>query len=471
MPSKENIILRATIVFNMIVLAILLGCQSMKQDEYEQTEGIDEFFHTLDQCDRDHQIIAYGDNLCLDAELFKTQYLAYASVASVKDSQVSRLLFLEELIDRMNIARWAESKSLLSEEDVIMNLEGHLRVQTAKKWTQDQVRPLVKEITNEDIRHAFKKKNPRLELAQIFAFEQSVITEYQQRLQNGEDFILLAKESMKKVGEDSTHYYMGWIGWKDMGIGPEDTAYSLEPGQISTPVSSRNGWHIFLLLNKEERFYADQSTFENERQSLAEAIYARRVEERSHSWVDSLRMQYLLELHTSNLASLEEWLKQQNLQSSPYLIQEKARLEIQDETFRLDEDVILAKYGPYNFTTKDFLIALPHIPTYLLTNRMREAVEFAITDYLFSEKAIQDSYLNDSAIQNLLRLAKINVLNSKAVQIYTQKLMGSEASEETVFDPAWIINTRNQLIQELKPSLESVKIDTHALNASIPYIF
>ena len=46
MPSKENIILRATIVFNMIVLAILLGCNWMKQNEYEQTEGIDEFFHT-----------------------------------------------------------------------------------------------------------------------------------------------------------------------------------------------------------------------------------------------------------------------------------------------------------------------------------------------------------------------------------------------------------------------------------------
>ena len=82
-------------------------------------------------------------------------------------------------------------------------------------------------------------------------------------------------------------------------------------------------------------------------------------------------------------------------------------------TLRLDEDVILAKYGPYNFTTKDFLIALPHIPTYLLTNRMREAVEFALTDYLFSKKAIQDSYLNDSAIQNLLRLLKSMYLTQK----------------------------------------------------------
>ena len=115
---------------------------------------------------------------------------------------------------------------------------------------------------------------------------------------------------------------MGWIGWKDMGIGPEDTATHLNLARLVHPSLHVTGG-ISLLLNKEERFYADQSTFENERQSLAEAIYARRVEERSHSWVDSLRMQYLLELHTSNLASLEEWLKQQNLQSSPYLIQEK----------------------------------------------------------------------------------------------------------------------------------------------------
>ena len=73
--------------------------------------------------------------------------------------QVSRLLFLEELIDRMNIARWAESKSLLSEEDVIMNLEGHLRVQTAKMDSRSS-KTIGKKITNEDIRHAFRKKYP-----------------------------------------------------------------------------------------------------------------------------------------------------------------------------------------------------------------------------------------------------------------------------------------------------------------------
>ena len=444
MPSKEPTPFLSIIVLTIILLSTLLGCQSNNQDEYVRVEDIQEFFNDLEPCDRNQPIVAYTDDLCLDAELFKTQYLAYASVASVRDSQESRLLFLEELIHRSSVARWAESENLLSEEGVKMNLEGHLRVQTAKKWIQDQVRPVVDKATQEDIRDAFRKKNSRLELAQIFTREQSKITEYQQRIQNGEDFIALAKEAMKIIGEDTTQYYMGWVGWKDMGIGPENMAYSLEPGQISAPVSSRNGWHIFLLLNKEERFYADLSTFENERQSLAEAIYARRVEERSQSWVDSLRSQYPLELYTSHLESLKGWLNQQNLQSSPYLIQEKARQEIQEELFELDLEVVLANVGPYNFTTHDFLIALPHIPSYLLTSSIRGAVEFALTDYLFSKEAVEDGYLDDSAIKNLLRLAKINALNTTAAQRYSQ---------------------------ELTPTLESVNIDTQALNASIPYIF
>ena len=444
MPSKEPTPFLSIIVLTIILLSTLLGCQSNNQDEYVRVEDIQEFFNDLEPCDRNQPIVAYTDDLCLDAELFKTQYLAYASVASVRDSQESRLLFLEELIHRLSVARWAESENLLSEEGVKMNLEGHLRVQTAKKWIQDQVRPVVDKATQEDIRDAFRKKNSRLELAQIFTREQSKITEYQQRIQNGEDFIALAKEAMKIIGEDTTQYYMGWVGWKDMGIGPENMAYSLEPGQISAPVSSRNGWHIFLLLNKEERFYADLSTFENERQSLAEAIYARRVEERSQSWVDSLRSQYPLELYTSHLESLKGWLNQQNLQSSPYLIQEKARREIQEELFELDLEVVLANVGPYNFTTHDFLIALPHIPSYLLTSSIRGAVEFALTDYLFSKEAVKDGYLDDSAIKNLLRLAKINALNTTAAQRYSQ---------------------------ELTPTLESVNIDTQALDASIPYFF
>ena len=444
MPSKEPTPFLSIIVLTIILLSTLLGCQSNNQDEYVRVEDIQEFFNDLEPCDRNQPIVAYTDDLCLDAELFKTNYLAYASVASVRDSQESRLLFLEELIHRLSVARWAESENLLSEEGVKMNLEGHLRVQTAKKWIQDQVRPVVDKATQEDIRDAFRKKNSRLELAQIFTREQSKITEYQQRIQNGEDFIALAKEAMKIIGEDTTQYYMGWVGWKDMGIGPENMAYSLEPGQISAPVSSRNGWHIFLLLNKEERFYADLSTFENERQSLAEAIYARRVEERSQSWVDSLRSQYPLELYTSHLESLKGWLNQQNLQSSPYLIQEKARQEIQEELFELDLEVVLANVGPYNFTTHDFLIALPHIPSYLLTSSIRGAVEFALTDYLFSKEAVEDGYLDDSAIKNLLRLAKINALNTTAAQRYSQ---------------------------ELTPTLESFNIDTQALDASIPYFF
>ena len=462
---------RAPILIVLVLLMALTQCEKIEKDSSVDFEDTVAFFQSLPLCDREYQLIAYSGDLCLDVELFKTQYVAYASVASVRDSQKSRLLFLEEIMNRMAIAQWAETNNLLSDESIQMNLEGHLRVQTAKKWVQDQVRSLVSNASNEEVRNAFRKKNTRLELAQIFSQNEADIINYERRLQNGEDFSSLAKESMLKVGEDSSRYYMGWIGWKDMGIGPENAAYSLEIGEISAPTPSLNGWHMFLLMNKEERFFADLSTFENERQSLSEAIFARRIEERSQAWVDSVRKQYPLELYSSALGELEQWLGAQNLQLSPYLIQEKARLEIQNRTFEFNEETTLASIGPFSFTTKDFLIALPHIPNYLLSGSLRGAIEFALTDYLFSQKALQEGYFNDTTVQNLLRLAKINALNTHAFREYTQTLLTSEDAPNAVMDAEWMINARMQLIQQLQPSLNALTVDTNALDNSLPYFF
>lgn len=158
MDFKDLFLFRAPILIGLVLLTALTQCEEVEKESSVGFEDTDAFFQTLPLCDREYQLIAYSGDLCLDVELFKTQYLAYASVASVRDSQKSRLLFLEELMNRMAIAQWAEANNLLSDESIKMNLEGHLRVQTAKKWVQDQVRPLVSHASNEEVRHAFRKK-------------------------------------------------------------------------------------------------------------------------------------------------------------------------------------------------------------------------------------------------------------------------------------------------------------------------
>ena len=238
---------------------------------------------------RFNNIIAYNEHICISDEVFVRAYTSFASVAPIKDSQKQRIDFLEELINRQSVAYWATEMNQDQSIRTKRFFTGHLRTQLAKQWVKDEVEKITKRPSEHDIREAFYRSNTRIAVEQIFAPTSEQIIHYHQQLEDGDNFKQLAKISMIRAGTDSSAYNMGWIEWRDLGLGPESVAYALDIGEISEPVSSLNGWHIFRLTNKEEKFYADASTFENNRESLQEAIYARMFEENSTRWIDSVK--------------------------------------------------------------------------------------------------------------------------------------------------------------------------------------
>ncbi len=76
----------------------------------------------------------------------------------------------------------------------------------------------------------------------------------------GGDFAQIAKEQSEDTGSRDAGGSLGFIG-RGTTVKPfEDTAFALEPGQISDPIQSEFGWHIILV---EERKGAIDKSYED----------------------------------------------------------------------------------------------------------------------------------------------------------------------------------------------------------------
>ena len=137
-------------------------------------------------------------------------------------------------------------------------LEGY-RKQLAKSYLTD------KEITDKLIQEAYDRSKQEVNVSHILigcdenanpadtlaAYKKAL--EFRARLEKGEDFAKLAKESAEKhKGDPSAKDNGGLIGWFTVfqTVYPfESAAYNLKPGQISQPVRTQFGYHI-VKLNK-----------------------------------------------------------------------------------------------------------------------------------------------------------------------------------------------------------------------------
>lgn len=416
-------------------------------------------------CQDPKRRLAYNEYICISSDLFVSTYTSFTSVAPVKDSQEQRLEFLAELIQRQSVAYWATETNQDQSTRVKRFFTGHLRTQLAKQWVKDEVETITNEPNEPDTREAFNRINTRILLEQIFAPSPEQITAYHQQLVQGANFEQLAKASMIQAGIDSLAYMMGWIEWRDLGLGPESVAYNLDIGEISEPVSSLNGWHIFRLTNKEEKFYADGTTFENNRESLREAMYARMFEENSTRWIDSVKNVTPLSIQGKALEEFEQQIKM-ILPNSPSLLLKQlssSREASTDSVFSASYE--LANINGHIFTGEDFISALPQIPEFIVKQDLQQALEIAVLDFYLSIEAQKKGYLYHPKVFTLLSIARQNILYDQAIELSALQRFGNNLADN------WFSETKPIVDSLSRNYRQHVIIDTTQLDRLLPYFF
>lgn len=335
--------------------------------------------------------VATWQEITIDLDEFEEEYMRYASMAPIQDSPDARIEYAYVMLERKVIATLGAEQGLDSLREVQLDIRRKRETALRRAYLESIAKPKLRIPGEEEIREGFQRSNTRLLLEQLYANDQPTIQRYAARLRGGERFETVAIESMRKAGVPDSSYRMGWVGFEMMDEAPETVAFSLrDSGQVSEPVKSLRGWHIFRLLARKETFYADGSTFQNARENIAFKLYHRRFEEITVPFTDSLMRSHRLVTYLDRLQ--QAWVEIAPL--VPSTISYLSVLQMNQELLalkpqRLSRATPLAMVGNQAFTFGQLMDRLPDLPVETLTPNLRAALEIAIRDSVLAARAEQ----------------------------------------------------------------------------------
>ncbi len=411
------------------------------------------FFIGIISCSKEKSVlpnyVAKWNSIEVDSLVFKSQYVRYVSTASVYDSPENREEFSRQLLERRIIAQRASTFGFDTLNSVQNEIFRSKEVALAKYYIRSRINPKVKSPSENEIREAFERSNTQVLLQQIYASGKEQIQNYERLLsENQNKFEELAKQSMVEAGETPETYNMGWVQWNEMDLDPEKTAFSLQTGQISEPVQSLAGWHIFRVANRKETSFADNTTYQNAKEAIAQTIERRRFEEASVQYIDSVLRNTELAMYPKNAALLWDYL-------SPKLPNNKK--EIQQVLIResnvfngteLPSDLTLAVLNGEPFSIGDFMKRLPNIPYWQLQPNLRPALETVLKDKLFADKALEEDFEQHPQVQKEIDISKTSALNNVFVSAVSDTLNTDQ------FARFWYEKRKNNFIKNSQRVIE-----------------
>jgi hypothetical protein len=340
------------------------------------------------------------------------EYRRFVITAPVDDDLANREAYARRMLERAVIADVGRRRGLEHRPEVRAFVGRARKMAIRRGFLQQEIGATIPDPSEDDIREAFRRANTRLRLQQIFAGTKREADSLHRSYSSGISFDTLASRSMRDRGIDTGPVPgdMGWVSWNDMDLAPEQTAFSLEHGEVSEPVESLVGWHIFRLLDRKETVRLDATAYQSRRDRLAFEWKQRRFDEASARSIR--RIIHSHELATDTRTLLQVWRQIRpaipaSATPPPLLLDyELARLDAAE----IDRSTVVAWVDHAPFTIGQFLDQLPDVPQGYWTADLRPALEIAIRDSLLTAAALEEGYRDDAEVSDAAESALLTAL-------------------------------------------------------------
>lgn len=376
-------------------------------------------------------IVAAWQDVRLTLSDFERSYFQYWQATSAPDSPALRREVARQLIEQELIARRGREAGLHLDPGVQARLRQDVGLYLRRRYLERMIRDTIPKPAPAETRDALQRQQRRLYVRQLFARTEDDVRRLRARVEAGEPFAQVARETMPDSAVATRGGALGWIGWGDTDLNVEEVLYALPPDSLSAPVPSLLGWHVFRVDSVEQTIAFGPPDAKTQRDARL-ALWDRRF--------DLAAARHLKAMVTSRELVVDRQVLGQVWGLLAPLVPEHPReralqtLEARPPALGELAETPVAWVDGEPFTVAKFWEALPMLPRGYLMPDLKNAVELAVRDQIVTEAARDAGMADDPVVREKARRAEITHLYTATLQRAADTLTVTEADLRAFYD-------------------------------------
>ena len=321
-------------------------------------------------------VIANVGNISILFENFFRRYSDYIASTGNKDNLIVRQAILTNMINEELLLHFDDQTDVLQNSNFVNDVEW-AKKQTTLAYLKDQEIFAKISVNDFELRQAFQRANEQLEARHLYARTEEEVNNLHQLLKIGVGFDELAKQVFTDSILQNNGGYLGSFTWGDMDPAFEETAYSLQVGEISQPVKTDHGYSIIKLENRIPHPLLTETQFLQKKSHLEQVLKIKKKKMNERDYVKRIFNTAEVTFNNNNVQRVLDELTKSSLLTMEFSKTNKASFQC-------------ASYRGTRYTRTDLLHRLNALPVYHREKiTSLETMKAAIEGFFLQEKLLE----------------------------------------------------------------------------------
>jgi foldase protein PrsA len=312
----------------------------------------------------------------------------------------------------------------------------------------DKVVPENPDVAEKEIQNYYDHLNTQVLYAFIKVSSHSLADSLYLLLRNGASFSKLAKQNSNDIRTRDVGGNLGrYTLWDFVGMAIDSVAFKLEPGQITTPIKTYQGFYIVKLLEKQP---VDRAPFDTLKATITENLKSIKQTDWFENYMTSLYDKYDLTVHKDAIPLVKKVYFENN--GIPLL--DRLLTDIPS----LQKTIVTHKKGAWNI--ESLIRVFNTTPRYLRhrMNSSEEIIDFvkkSISQELLYFEALELGLDKDAEYQKLVNLNDDALVARRAKEVLVIEQVDVSGQELKSFYEKNKVKYRNQAFEQVKNRIEN----------------